>query len=217
LPFCVKELSWAKVETALMATEPLLSDPEGKPAPLVAQLSSDGTATVQESRAGSYEHPGLVTADSASTTSSAAEVIYEELEGLILDTVQDATANVRRNGLHEATSEAKGNRAKTGRRPSITIKLEQIDKAGHYKVHTEDSELRELLKQGFERSKDGEIKKKRSRFSDLVFTQQFTAFDRQNPASSTSIFHGFFSLFWLVHSDDTTDALLMGCAGWVRL
>jgi hypothetical protein len=200
-----------------MATEPFLSNPEGKPAPLVAQLSSDGTATLQESPAGSYVHVGLATTDSASTTSSAAEQIYEELEGLILDAGQDAIAKAGRNGQQEATSETKANHAREGRRPSITIKLEQIDKAGHYKVHTEDSELRELLKQGFERSKDGEIKKKRSRFSDLVFTQQFTAFDRQNPASSASIFHGFFSLFWLVHYDDTTDALLMLFAGWVRL
>jgi sterol O-acyltransferase len=31
----------------------------------------------------------------------------------------------------------------------------------------------------------------------LVFTRQFTAFDRQNAASAESPFHGFFTLFWL--------------------
>jgi sterol O-acyltransferase len=38
---------------------------------------------------------------------------------------------------------------------------------------------------------------RRSKFSDLVFTRQFTAFDRQNAASAESPFHGFFTLFWL--------------------
>ena len=57
--------------------------------------------------------------------------------------------------------------------------------------------------------------KRRKKFSDLVFTRQFTAFDRfstsralvsgwhpdrydrQNAASADSPFHGFFTLFWL--------------------
>jgi hypothetical protein len=195
---CIERLSWTKVEAALMATESLPSNPEENVAPLVAQLSRDGIAGLQGNIPGSYERPGLTTADSTSTSSSTPEPMYEELEGLILDARQNATAKVRRNGQHQSTGEATARESQKGNRPSITVKLEKIDKAGHYKVHTADSELRALLKQGFERSKNGEIKKKRSRFSDLVFTQQFTAFDRQNPASSASIFHGFFSLFWLV-------------------
>lgn len=39
--------------------------------------------------------------------------------------------------------------------------------------------------------------KRRKKFSDLVFTRQFTAFDRQNAESAESPFHGFFTLFWL--------------------
>ena len=39
--------------------------------------------------------------------------------------------------------------------------------------------------------------KRRSKFSDLVFTRQFTAFDRNNTESADSPFHGFFTLFWL--------------------
>lgn len=31
----------------------------------------------------------------------------------------------------------------------------------------------------------------------MVFTRQFTAFDRQNVDSADSPFHGFFTLFWL--------------------
>lgn len=199
-----------------MATKPLPLSPEETIAPLVAQLSRDGIATLQRGGPGSYERPGLTPADSTSTISSADEPVCEELEGLILDAGRDATAKARRKGQHEPTDESTVKQSKRGNKPNITIKLEKVDKAGHYKVHTEDNELRALLKQGFERSKNGEIKKKRSRFSDLVFTQQFTAFDRQNPASSTSIFHGFFSLFWSVHHDDASGSLLIRSAGWVR-
>ena len=181
-----------------MATEPLLSTPDKNVPPLVARLSRDDTATLREATPSPYQRRGLVTEDCASTMSSAAESIHEELEGLILDAGQESTAKPRRNGQHTSTAESSVAQSKNGDRPSITIKLEKIDKTGHYKVHTEDNELRALLKQGFERSKNGEIKKKRSRFSDLVFTRQSTAFDRQNPASSTSIFHGFFTLFWSV-------------------
>lgn len=39
--------------------------------------------------------------------------------------------------------------------------------------------------------------KRRSKFSDLVFTRRFTAFDRNNTDSADSPFHGFFTLFWL--------------------
>jgi hypothetical protein len=199
-----------------MATESLPSNPEEIVTPIVAQLSRDGTATLQRSSPGSYERLELTPAGSTSTISSGAKPVYEELEGLILDAGQDESAKARQNGQDESTDGATVKKSKKGNRPSITIKLEKIDKAGHYKVHSEDNELRALLKQGFERSKNGEIKKKRSRFSDLVFTQQFTAFDRQNPASSTSIFHGFFSLFWSVDHEDTPDLSLMPCAGWVR-
>ena len=37
----------------------------------------------------------------------------------------------------------------------------------------------------------------RPRFSDLVFTCQFSAFDRQNKNAANSPFHGFFTLFWM--------------------
>jgi len=181
-----------------MATQSLLSDPNENEPSLVAQLSRDGTATLQRSATGCYDRPGLAVEDSDSSMSSAIEPLYEELEGLILDTDPDATAKARRTSKHDLGAEGTSKKSDKRSRPSITVKLEKIDKVGHYKVHAEDNELRSLLKEGFERSKDGGIKKKRSRFRDLVFTQQFTAFDRHNPASSTSIFHGFFSLFWSV-------------------
>jgi sterol O-acyltransferase len=83
------------------------------------------------------------------------------------------------------------------RRKSIPVTLEKTDKKGRYILTADEPELRKILKQGIERDAGGAIKKRRSRFSDLVFTRQFTAFDRQNPDSASSPFHGFFTLFWL--------------------
>lgn len=83
------------------------------------------------------------------------------------------------------------------RRKSIPIRLEKTDEKGRYLLMADDPELREIFRRGVERESQGVNFKRRSRFSDLVFTRQFTAFDRQNPASAGSTFHGFFTLFWL--------------------
>ncbi|KAK4944658.1 Sterol O-acyltransferase 2 (Sterol-ester synthase 2), partial [Elasticomyces elasticus] len=82
------------------------------------------------------------------------------------------------------------------RKKSIQIRLEKTDKRGHYILTADEPEIREILRQGVEKEKADQVKKKRS-FRDLVFTRQFTTFDRQNPLSSESPFHGFFTLFWL--------------------
>lgn len=37
----------------------------------------------------------------------------------------------------------------------------------------------------------------REKFSDLVFTRKFSAFDRQNQDAANSPFHGFYTLFWM--------------------
>ena len=86
-------------------------------------------------------------------------------------------------------------RDKPERRPSFSIKLRGTGEKGRYILKANDPELREILRkwlQGEMRVKDA---KKRTRFSDLVFTRQFSAFDRQN--SEKSPFHGFYTLFWL--------------------
>lgn len=77
-----------------------------------------------------------------------------------------------------------------------------------------DPEIRDILRAGLQREAEdaaaalasssngktiaGAYNKRHKRFRDLVFTRQFTTFDRQNPLSSTSPFHGFFTLFWLI-------------------
>ena len=86
---------------------------------------------------------------------------------------------------------------KRTRRKSIPIKLQRTGTKGKYLLSADDPEIREILRRGVQREIEGQTKKKRSRFSDLVFTRQFTAFDRQNPNSASAPFHGFFTLFWL--------------------
>ena len=53
---------------------------------------------------------------------------------------------------------------------------------------------RELARKGVQRVSSGSLK--RGKFSDLVFTRKFSAFDRQNEDAANSPFHGFFTLFW---------------------
>ncbi|KAF2876583.1 sterol o-acyltransferas-like protein 2 [Massariosphaeria phaeospora] len=60
----------------------------------------------------------------------------------------------------------------------------------------DDAEFRAIIQSGIEREAAKRSGKARHRFRDLVFTRQFTTFDRQNPRSQ-SPFHGFFTLFWL--------------------
>jgi len=91
---------------------------------------------------------------------------------------------------------------RAARRKSIQIILEKTDKKGRYILTADDPELREILKAGLEREAQGrenEVsgKTSRNRFRDLVFTQRFTTFDRQNPKNAESPFHGFFTLFWI--------------------
>ncbi|KUJ15743.1 MBOAT-domain-containing protein [Mollisia scopiformis] len=82
---------------------------------------------------------------------------------------------------------------------SIPVTLNKLKEKGRYILTADDEALRDILKSGIERQEKDPAgaKKRRSKFSDLVFTRQFTAFDRQNADSADSAFHGFFTLFWL--------------------
>ena len=83
-------------------------------------------------------------------------------------------------------------------RKSIQIRLEKTNKKGRYVLTADDPEMREILRKGLEREEASQDPSKRARtIRDYVFTRQFTTFDRQNPLSSESPFHGFFTLFWL--------------------
>ena len=83
------------------------------------------------------------------------------------------------------------------RRKSISVRLEKTEQAGQYLLTADETELREILRESLENGVNIHKPKLRSKFRDLVFTRQFTTFDRQNPQSAQSPFHGFFTLFWL--------------------
>ncbi|KAI9676503.1 MAG: acyl-CoA/sterol acyltransferase [Caeruleum heppii] len=98
------------------------------------------------------------------------------------------------NDDHE---DSNGTKLRSRRRKSIPIKLEETGSKGRYLLTADDPEIREILRNGLLHDEATvSDRRKPSRFSDLVFTRRFTAFDRHNPSSS-SPFHGFFTLFWL--------------------
>ncbi|KAF2835585.1 hypothetical protein M501DRAFT_941640 [Patellaria atrata CBS 101060] len=84
-----------------------------------------------------------------------------------------------------------------GRRKSVQVIFEPTTKKDRYTIKADDPEVREILRRGIEREHTLEGKERRTRFRDLVFTRQFTTFDRKNPSNAGSPFHGFFTLFWL--------------------
>lgn len=78
------------------------------------------------------------------------------------------------------------------RRRSIQVVVEKAGKENKYTITTDDPDFREMVRAGMQR----EANKRSGKSRDLVFTRQFTTFDRQNPHSQ-SPFHGFFTLFWI--------------------
>ncbi|KAH6985611.1 MBOAT, membrane-bound O-acyltransferase family-domain-containing protein [Ilyonectria sp. MPI-CAGE-AT-0026] len=68
--------------------------------------------------------------------------------------------------------------------------------SGVHIVPDEDKSLQQLLQASSQRARDPSPRRP-GKFADLVFTRQFSAFDRQNTSSVNSPFHGFYTLFWL--------------------
>ena len=71
------------------------------------------------------------------------------------------------------------------------------DGSGVHIFAENDEDIQDMLQRSSLRIKDPKAAKKPGRFSGLVFTQQFSAFDPHNVASANSPFHGFYILFWL--------------------
>jgi len=71
---------------------------------------------------------------------------------------------------------------------------DMVFKSRRYLLATaDDEEIRQIL---LAREAESDTKR-RARMRDIIFTKRFSTFDRQNPLSSESPFHGFFTLFWL--------------------
>jgi sterol O-acyltransferase len=172
---------------------------EGEPH-FIGEIAADGTASLQTDSLNLNEDENRPRVESQDSQVSSESSVHGELDGLVPGSaVESEPAAPRSNVYHNSDDHPDDSdiqKHKSRRRRSLTVRIEQTDQAGRYHLTAEDPELRDLLKKGFARSKDGGIEKKRSRFRDLVFTRQFTAFDRQNSESASSPFHGFFSLFW---------------------
>ncbi|KAL6707569.1 Sterol O-acyltransferase 2 (Sterol-ester synthase 2) [Coniothyrium glycines] len=95
------------------------------------------------------------------------------------------------------------------RRKSIQIIIKESSKKGEYTFTTKDPLFKEIMRSGLQREADKRSGKTKYRPRDLVFTQQFTTFDRQNASAAQSPFHGFFTLFWIAMA-----LLLTRIAAW---
>ncbi|KAI1778274.1 MBOAT family protein [Hypoxylon cercidicola] len=80
-----------------------------------------------------------------------------------------------------------------------------------YVVVSDDAELREILRRGLEREKEKVSPTPREKLRDMVFTKQFSCFDRQNQDAANSQFHGFYVLFWI---GMTVLIVKMGAENW---
>ncbi|KAI4738386.1 acyl-CoA/sterol acyltransferase [Aureobasidium sp. EXF-12298] len=189
---------------------------------LVGSIANDGTASLKPRH---KQTTYLQTADASNSSSSASLTSDDDVEDydkiqLDPDTIingssggplgetatgsqqeQDLSLKPSRSGVGHIRRQSDNSTRQLSpdsRRKSIQVRLEKTDRKGHYTLTANDPDIRDILRKGMEREKASQDPSKRSRtLRDLVFTRQFTTFDRQNPLSAESPFHGFFTLFWL--------------------
>jgi sterol O-acyltransferase len=166
-------------------------------------VSSSPTHVQDQSRTtqngvGARDFASRSKSDSATVNAYSDDTIedYDELE-LNPDTLIANSRSPLSNSASGADARRRSDAGAPIRRRSIQIKLQKTDRKGEYTLTADDPEISEILQKGIEREKREAKDKSRTRLRDLVFTRQFTTFDRQNPASSESPFFGFFTLFWL--------------------
>ncbi|KAI1355146.1 MBOAT family protein [Xylaria sp. FL0043] len=68
-----------------------------------------------------------------------------------------------------------------------------------YAIASNDAELRDILKRGLNmgQEKSNGAPSRHGKFRELLFTRQFSTFDRQNQDAANSPFYGFYVLFWI--------------------
>lgn len=85
--------------------------------------------------------------------------------------------------------------SRSNKRKNIQLLIDDSGKRTQHSLTAED--LREFMRSGMQKEVEKLGGKPKTTFRDMVFTRQFTTFDRQNPSASQSPFHGFFTLFWI--------------------
>jgi sterol O-acyltransferase len=109
-------------------------------------------------------------------------------------------ADDTRNGQHVRNGDEKS-------KPGLSVTVDQAGSKSKHTFTTED--LQEIMRSGMQTEIEKTSGKSKGKIRNLVFTRQFTTFDRQNPSASQSPFHGFFTLFWI-----SMAFLLVKIAAW---
>ncbi|QSZ31684.1 hypothetical protein DSL72_001251 [Monilinia vaccinii-corymbosi] len=122
--------------------------------------------------------------------------------GLRIDTDSATSVAIPQTVYAELKVPSQQSRQGPAKCKSIPVTLNKLQKngKGHYSFEADDDELRDLLKgtvAHYSQDNTPGEPKKRTKFSDLVFTKKFTAFDRHNNIVADSPFYGFFTLAWL--------------------
>lgn len=107
---------------------------------------------------------------------------------------EDTTA-IPSDGSEDGVYNDKENGRKYKKRKSIQVLIDDSGKKTQHSLTADD--FREIMRSGMQNEVEKLSGKSKTRIRDLVFTRQFTTFDRQNPSASQSPFHGFFTLFWI--------------------
>ncbi|KAH6644023.1 MBOAT, membrane-bound O-acyltransferase family-domain-containing protein [Boeremia exigua] len=118
------------------------------------------------------------------------------------------TTAIPSDGSEDGAYDGKGDENKYKvKRKSIQVLIDDSGKKTQHSLTAED--FREIMHSGMQKEVEKLSGKSKARLRDLVFTRQFTTFDRQNPSASQSPFHGFFTLFWIAMA-----LLLTRIAAW---
>lgn len=66
-----------------------------------------------------------------------------------------------------------------------------------YTIDADDEELREIVRRSLKKREQGGAALRHGQLRELVFTRQYSTFDRQNQQAANSPFYGFYVLFWI--------------------
>tara|TARA_R110002003_G_scaffold243_3_gene17384 strand:- start:33530 stop:34111 length:582 start_codon:yes stop_codon:yes gene_type:complete len=167
---------------------------------------TDGRSAMSQAFQGLSKRPALGARDTW-TPDPSSDVSDVDDRSCLKPVSRESTTDVRSTGTTAIPSEGSSTGDLDGaeepsgkddqRRSSIQVIVEETGKKSRYTVTTDDPDFRKFLRAGMQQEADKRTGKSKGRPRDLVFTRQFTTFDRQNP-NSQSPFHGFFTLckFW---------------------